>query len=80
MQSWQMACALAVLSALLAVGAGCASQQRQTTSVEEPVGIERPARSLGEEETLSDRIGEVGVVLLVVGVTLGLILVPLLLL
>ena len=78
MQSWQMAYTLAALSLVLLIEAGCASRQRSTTPIEEPAGIERPARSLEEEESLFDRIGEVGVVLLVVGVTIGLIVVPLL--
>jgi hypothetical protein len=80
MQSWQMACALSALSVVLVLGAGCASRQQQTAPIEEPAAIERPARPLGEEESLFDRIGEAGVVILVIGVTVGLIVVPLLLL
>ena len=71
---------LLALSAVLFVGAGCASRQHQAAQVEEDSGIERPAVPLSEEEGLSDRIGEVGVVLLVVGITIGLIIVPILLL
>ncbi len=80
MHPWQMVCALTALAAILVVEAGCASRQGQTTSIEEPASIERPAQPLGEEETLYDRIGEVGIVLLVVAVTVGVIVVPLLLL
>jgi hypothetical protein len=81
MRSWQMGLVQMALPVLLAVTVvGCASQRRQETSIEEPATIERPARPLGEEEGLADRIGEVGVVLLVVGVTVGAIAVPLLLL
>jgi hypothetical protein len=78
MQSWQMACVLTALSAVLVVGAGCASRQQQPAPIQEPAGIERPAQPLSEEESLSDRIGEVGIVILVIGVTVGLIVVPLL--
>ncbi len=80
MQPWQMTCALVALAAILVVEIGCASRRAQPTSIEEPASIERPAQPLGEEETLTDRIGEVGVVLLVVAVTVGLIAIPLLLL
>jgi len=41
--------------------------------------MERPARPLEEEETVSDKIGEVGVVLLVVGTVAAGIAIPLLL-
>ena len=71
---------LLALSGVLFLGAGCASRQHQPAEVEEDAGIERPAVPLGEEEGLTDRIGEVGVVILLVGITLGLILIPLLLL
>jgi hypothetical protein len=71
---------LLALSGVLVLGTGCASRQHQPAEVEEDAGIERPAAPLSEEEGLTDRIGEVGVVILVVGITLGLILIPLLLL
>lgn len=80
MHSCRMTLALLALSAVLMLFNGCAAREPQTTSIEEPVGIERPAEPLEEETTLSDRIGEFGIVLLVVVVTIGGILVPLLLL
>jgi hypothetical protein len=64
----------------LALASGCATRQPYPTSDESEETIERPARPLSEEEGLSDRIGEVGIVILVVAVTLGLILIPILLL
>jgi len=79
MRSRRMMAVLA-LSVMLMLVSGCAARQPETTSIEEPVGIERPAEPLEEETSLSDRIGEMGVVLLVVAVTLGGILIPLLLL
>ena len=71
---------LLAFSGVLFLSGGCASRQHQPTYVEDDGGIERPAEPLSEEEGLVDRIGEVGVVLLVVGVTIGLILIPILLL
>jgi len=79
MSSCRTTLVLLTLSALLMLVTGCASRQAETTSVEEPAGIERPAEPLEEETTLSDQIGEVGIVLLVVAVTIGGILIPLLL-
>ena len=55
-------------------------RQRPPSAVEDEAGIERPAQPLSEEETLADRIGQVGVVILIVVVTVGGILVPILLL
>jgi hypothetical protein len=71
---------LLALTGTLFVGAGCATRQHETVPPEEETSIERPAVPLSEEESLTDRIGEVGVVLLVVGVAIGLILIPILLL
>ena len=68
-----------VLCGNLALASGCATRQRYPTTAETEESIERPARSLDEEETLADRIGQVGVVILVVGITVGLILIPILL-
>ena len=71
---------LLAFAGVLFLNGGCASRQHQPTQVEDDSDIERPAGPLGEEEGLTDRIGEVGVVILVVGITLGLILIPILLL
>ena len=71
---------LLALTGVLFVGSGCASRQHEPVDVQEESGIERPAVPLTEEEGLTDRIGEVGVVLLVVGITIALIVIPFLLL
>lgn len=78
--SLRVAVLLLALTGALFFASGCASRQHQPTQVEDETNIERPAVPLSEEEGLADRIGEVGVVLLVVGVTIGLILIPILLL
>jgi hypothetical protein len=57
---------------------GCAARQEEWHTTEEPASIERPASPLEEEKSLADRAGEVMVVILVVGITVGLILVPIL--
>ena len=80
MRSWRVFLVLTALCASLLLASGCAGRQPQGTSIESPASIERPAQSLGEEESLADKIGQVGVVLLVVGAAIGGILVPLLLL
>lgn len=71
---------LAMLGGVLLFGAGCATHQRYVDPAVDRTSVERPARPIEEEESLSDRIGEVGVVLLVVLVTVGGILLPILLL
>ncbi len=77
----RLAFILLVLSSVLFFGAGCASRQRTPAQIDDDAaGVERPARALSEEEGLADRIGQVGVVLLVVVVTVGGILIPILLL
>jgi hypothetical protein len=67
------------LCASLALASGCASRQPYPTSDDSDESIERPARPLSDEEGLTDRIGEVGIVILLVVVTVGLILIPFLL-
>lgn len=74
----RLAFLLLALCGGLFFGAGCASRQRQPAEIDDDRSIERPAVPLGEEGDLADRIGEVGVVLLVVGVAIGLILIPIL--
>ena len=73
----RLAVLLLAFSGVLFLGAGCASRQHQPAEVEEDAGIERPAVPLSEEEGLTDRIGEVGVALLVVGIAIALIVIPL---
>jgi hypothetical protein len=70
---------LLALCGALFLGTGCASRQRQPADIDDDRSIERPAVPMSEETDLVDRIGEVGVVLLVVGVAVGLILIPILL-
>jgi hypothetical protein len=79
MRSWQTAIILVLLSGILVMAPSCASEQHTSGRGGSIEGIERPARPLGEEESLSDKIGEVGVVLLVVGTVAAGIVVPLLL-
>jgi hypothetical protein len=71
MRSWHLVCLLAVLSATLFLASGCASSKKPEPATVDYRGIERPARPVGEEESVSDRMGQVGVVLLVVLVTAG---------
>ena len=77
---WQKILGLAVLCAVLVLATGCAAHQSYPSAIEDEAGIERPAEPLSDEQDLADRIGEVGIVILVVVVTVGGILVPLLLL
>jgi hypothetical protein len=62
---------------------GCSTRpmmtQEEQQANRERESIERPARPIDEETSLADRIGQVGVVILVVGITLAGILVPILL-
>jgi len=70
---------LVILLSLLA-NTGCASRDPYSSRVEQRSSIERPARTIEEETEWYDHIGQVGVVLLVVGLAVGGILVPLFLL
>ncbi len=75
---WRMACVLACLAGALFLAPGCATQQRPGPG--DHSRVERPAHPLEEEEGLSDKIGQVGVVVLIVVVTVGGILIPIILL
>jgi hypothetical protein len=75
---WRTVCVLCALVIAVLVGSGCAAHQRSRPA--EDTRIERPAVPLSEEESLSDKIGEVGVVVLIAVVTVGGILLPILLL
>ena len=77
---WQSVLRLVVLCILLSGAVGCAARQPYPASIDESTSIERPARPLEEEETFWDRAGEVGIVILIVAITVGGILVPILLL
>jgi hypothetical protein len=80
MRLWQAAIVIMALSGLLLVAPGCASEQRSYGRDDNIESIERPAQPLEDEESFADKIGEVGVVLLLVGTVAAGILVPLLLL
>ena len=71
---------LMALCSVLWLAAGCASRPHQAAEIDDTSSIERPAVPLGEEQTLSDRFGEMGIVLLVIAVAVGGILIPILLL
>jgi hypothetical protein len=73
---WQRTFVLVAVMALLMVAGGCASRQRDQYETEDWRSIERPAAPLEQEESLSDKIGEAGVVVLVMVVVIGAILVP----
>jgi len=79
MHGWRTLLVVTLVWVGLSVFAGCSGGQHPT-SYSSPTGIERPAQPVEEEEGFSDKAGEVGVVLLVVGATVAGVLVPLLLL
>jgi hypothetical protein len=79
MRSWHLVCVLAVLCATLSLASGCASGKKPEPATVDYRGIERPARPVIEEESISDRMGQIGVVLLVIVVTAGAIALPILL-
>ena len=74
---WWMACVLVCLAGALFLAPGCATHR---PGPGDHSRVERPAHPLEEEESLSDKLGEVGVVVLIVVVTVGGILVPIILL
>ncbi len=78
-RKWHSLVVIALLWFGVAMFAGCSGSQHPT-SYSSPTGIERPARPIEEEESIGDKAGHVGVVLLVVGSVLAGVLVPLLLL
>lgn len=81
MQLRRLLLAIVMMLGCAAAGPGCAARQRETAPIErQATSLERPAKPLSEEESLADRIGEVGIVVLVVVVTVGGILLPILLL
>jgi hypothetical protein len=80
MRAWASALGFVALCVTLFLAPGCATHQPQGSSIEEPNGIERPAVALDEEEDLWDHAGEVGIVILVIGIAIGGILLPILLL
>ena len=75
---WRMAYVLVCFAGALFLAPGCATQYRPGPG--DHSRMERPAHPLEEEESLSDKVGEVGVVVLIVVVTVGGILIPIILL
>ena len=75
MRSWHLLCVLTLLCGTLLAGAGCASRQKEATSVDYR-GIERPARPLSEEDSTTWKVGEVAVVVLAIAVAGALIALP----
>jgi hypothetical protein len=71
---------VAFLAVTLLAGAGCASRDRDRPPIDQPASIERPAKPIDEEQGLADKIGEVGVALLVVSIVIAGIVLPLILL
>jgi hypothetical protein len=67
---------LALVLILLVQAAGCAGRDRHPAPIQQPASMERPARPIGEEQSFTDKMGEVGVAILVVGVAIVLIALP----
>ena len=80
MRFWQTAIMLGMFCGLLLVAPGCASERHAPGRGASQDSIERPARGLDEEQSFGDKLGEFGVVLLVVGSVAAGIILPLLLL
>ncbi|HEX7409829.1 MAG TPA: hypothetical protein VF515_19545 [Candidatus Binatia bacterium] len=76
---WRKACLVVVLLAGLTVLGACTARQPRPTAAEKRAAIERSA-PLPEEAGVGDQIGQVGVAVLLVVVTVGGILLPILLL
>ncbi len=75
-RAWRTACVLVALLWVLAALGGCAAHQRGSPPQDDSL----EAQPLGDDDTLADKAGEVGVVGLVLGVMVGGILLPLFLL
>jgi hypothetical protein len=70
---------LPMLMLMLLMGSlpACSGRQQHAPAIYEPAGsIERPAKELSEEKTFGDRAEEVATVLIVVGITVALIVIP----
>ena len=80
MQALRLVVVVVALGGGLLATSGCANRQHQPAAIDDDTSIERPATPLDEETSWTDRIGEVGIVLLIVAVTVGGILIPILLL
>ena len=80
MHALQVIVVFMALGSGLVLPSGCASRQQDVVMMEEPMPIERPAEPLEDEESFADKVGQVGVVILLLGVTVGLALLPFLLL
>jgi hypothetical protein len=68
---------LAALCGGVALVSGCASRQPQPTTIESRASSDETNAALTDDKSLADRLGEGGVVLLVVAVAIGGIVLPL---
>ncbi len=75
-RAWRTVCLSLALLLVVSALPSCATQQRHA-AVDDDIFQAQP---LGEEDSMADKAGEVGVVGLVVGVLVGGILLPLFLL
>jgi len=79
--AWRKACCVLGLFACLLTIASCTARQPTPTSTEGQASIEEPAQPLPAEGSVADVIGQVGVAVMMVIVTVGrVVLLPLLLL
>lgn len=77
--AWRQACCVLGVFACLLTMASCTARQPTPTSAEGQASIEEPAQPLPAEGSVADVIGQVGVAVMMVIVTLGqVILLPLL--
>jgi hypothetical protein len=75
MRFWHVFCVLAALCGALVLNSGCASKLPEPTQVDYR-GIERPAQPLEEEDSTTEHVGEVVIVILAVAVAAALIALP----
>jgi hypothetical protein len=76
-RAWQTICVMVALLGVLSLLGGCGAHQRHGTIAEDDSFEAQP---LGDDDSLADKVGEVGVVGLVVVVIVGGILLPIFLL
>lgn len=72
--------ALSFTSGLVGCSARPSMTQQERQAHDERQSIERPARDVNEESSLTDHLGQIGVVILVITITVAGILLPVLLL
>lgn len=76
MLQWRLWFVFLAFVGMTLVETGCATQRPRERQLEQPASIERPARPIYAEDDWTDKVGEVGVVLLVLVVAVGAILIP----